>query len=201
MDDPLGIALEPVVRSLERLSVRYYVGGSVASMVHGEYRQTADVDIVADLKPEHARPLAKSLEEEFFVDEDMIHEAIAHRGSFNVLHLTEFFKVDVFISKGRPYDEEVVRRSRKETIETEPRVEAYMASPEDILLAKLELFRMGGEVSDRQWRDIMGICKTQQDSLDFAYLRRWAQELNVGDLLERAFTDSGLTDSGPSKNG
>jgi hypothetical protein len=194
MDDPLGIALKPVIEALEQLNVLYYVGGSVASMVHGEYRQTADVDIVADLKLEHAQPLAASLDGEFFVDEDMIRDAIAQRGSFNVLHLTEFFKVAVFIPKGRPYDEEAARRSRKEIIETEPAVEAFIAAAEDILLAKLEWFRMGGEVSDRQWRDIMGICKTQQDSLDFTYLRRWARELNVGDLLERAFTDSGLTE-------
>jgi hypothetical protein len=196
MDDPLGIVLQPVVRVLEQLAVPYYIGGSVASMVHGEYRQTADVDIVADLKSEQAQSLAESLEGEFFVDESMIRDAIAHRGSFNVLHLTEFFKVDVFISKGRRYDREATRRSRKEIIETEPPVEAFMATPEDVLLAKLEWFRLGGEVSDRQWRDIMGICKVQQDSLDLAYLRHWAQELNVGDLLERAFTDSGLSEDG-----
>jgi len=61
-----------------------------------------------------------------------------------------------------------------------------IASPEDTVLAKLVWFRKGGEVSDRQWHDILGILKVQSKRLDFDYLRNWAARLSVSDLLERA---------------
>ena len=60
---------------------------------------------------------------------------------------------------------------------------------EDVVLAKLEWFRLGGEVSERQWRDILGVLKTQRDSLDIAYLQHWAKALAVADLLERTLIE------------
>jgi hypothetical protein len=86
MSDPLSTALAPVLAVLEEMGVLYYVGGSVASMAHGEYRQTADADVVADLRPEHAPILATKLEADYYVDEAMIRDAIARRSSFNVVH-------------------------------------------------------------------------------------------------------------------
>ena len=59
-------------------------------------------------------------------------------------------------------------------------------SPEDILLAKLDGFRQGGEVSERQWRDIEGIVRTRFAKLDQSYLARGAERLGVTGLLERA---------------
>jgi hypothetical protein len=56
----------------------------------------------------------------------------------------------------------------------------------------LEWFRAGGEVSENQWKDVVGIPKVQADSLDLAYLRQWAGELHVEDLLEKAFKDANL---------
>ncbi len=72
----------------------------------------------------------------------------------------------------------------------EPQVEVSVASAEDTLLAKLEWYRMGGEVSERQWRDVLGALKVQAGALDLEYLHRWASELGVDDLLERALTQS-----------
>ncbi len=65
-----------------------------------------------------------------------------------------------------------------------------LASPEDTILSKLEWYRMGGEVSDRQWRDILGVLKTRSGELDLGYLRTWAGELKVADLLERALKEA-----------
>jgi hypothetical protein len=192
MDDPLGIVLQSVVGTLEQLGISYYVGGSVASMTYGEYRQTADVDIVADLRLEHVPAFMPRVATEFFTDEFAVRDAIAHRSSFNLLHRSEFFKVDVFILRERPYDLEALRRRQREVVEVEPLVEAYLAAPDDILLTKLEWFRMGGETSERQWRDVLGIIKLQLFDLDFEYLRHWAQEIAVADLLEKALDDAGI---------
>ena len=84
---------------------------------------------------------------------------------------------------------ELERRIRR-TIWADPEYAVYLASVEDNLLAKLEWYRLGNEVSDRQWRDILGVIKTQGERLDFAYLRQWAAVLNVIDLLEKALLEA-----------
>jgi hypothetical protein len=65
----------------------------------------------------------------------------------------------------------------------------YVHPPEDILLQKLRWYRRGGEVSDRQWRDIAAIVRVQAEWLDRDYLRENAQVLGVSDLLERALAE------------
>ena len=77
-------------------------------------------------------------------------------------------------------------------ITSDPEKAIYVTSAEDIVLSKLEWYRMGGEISDRQWRDILGVLKTKAEQIDLIYLRHWAQILKVGDLLEKVISQSGL---------
>lgn len=183
--DPVAVTLL-VTETLEHLEVAYFVGGSFASTVHGEVRATLDSDLVADLRPEHVEPLAEALGADFYLDEDMVREAIHRRSSFNLIHRTTAFKVDVFIPKRRAYDREQMRRRTFHRMPTEPKRGVYVATAEDIILAKLEWYRRGGGISERQWRDVLGVMKVQSDRLDWAYLQRWAVELGVADLLREA---------------
>lgn len=178
-----------VTQTLERNGIPYAVGGSLASSLHGVMRSTLDVDIVADMKSEHIPALVAALSKEFYADDEMMKDAIAHHSSFNLIHYETAFKVDIFIRKLRAFDQMQLERRRPSVIATDPEESVYVVSPEDIILSKLEWYRMGGEVSDRQWRDILGVLKTRADDLDLAYLRKWAGELKVGDLLERALKD------------
>lgn len=105
--------------------------------------------------------------------------------------LSEFdtaFKVDVFIPEGRPFDRLQFARRSKQVVATHPERTAYVASAEDTVLAKLEWYRLGGEASERQWRDVLGVLQIQGDELDLDYLRQWAVELGVAGLLARALT-------------
>lgn len=179
-----------VIHALDQLGVPYVIGGSLASAVHGVVRATMDTDIVADLHIEHAQPLADALSGTFYADVDMITDAIEHHSSFNLIHLDTMFKVDVFIPKEREFDHLQISRRTSQVISTNPEENAFVATAEDTILAKLEWYRMGGEVSDRQWRDILGIMKVQEESLDLSYLRKWAGNLGVTDLLERALQQS-----------
>jgi hypothetical protein len=94
--EPIEVTLA-VTSVLERLEVEYVVGGSLATSLHGIPRATLDVDVVADLRMAHLDPFVAALKESFFVDADMVREAIRRRSTFNILHLATIFKVDVFV--------------------------------------------------------------------------------------------------------
>jgi len=189
MSDLLS-ALIPVVDALERLGVAYQIGGSVASSVYGVPRATMDIDLVADLRPEHVQPLVALLQEQYYVNPEAIHEALHRRSSFNLIHLETMVKVDVFVLRDRPYDQEAFRRTRRDTLAEEWGREFCLSSPEDVILNKLAWFRMGGEVSERQWNDVIGVLRVQANALDVPYLRHWAAVLGLADLLERAFREA-----------
>jgi hypothetical protein len=176
-----------VIDAFDQLKIPYWIGGSLASALYGTTRSTLDTDLVADLSLEHVGPLVELLESEFYIDAGMVADAIRSHRSFNLIHLRTMFKVDVFVLKPRPYDLEQLLRRKLEILSAEPERQAYVCTPEDIILSKLEWYRMGGEVSDRQWRDIIGVLKTQAGHLDKNYLLKWAEELRVNDLLQRAF--------------
>ena len=188
-NEPIEVTLQ-VTSVLERLGVRYIIGGSLASTLYGMVRSTQDSDIICEIRSEHIHPFVTALQNEFFIDEEMMGDAIQHSSSFNIIHRSTMFKVDVFVPSPRPFQRSQIARAHRETFELEPKISANFASAEDTVLSKLEWYRMGGEVSDRQWRDVLGILKTRAGELDFDYLRKWGKELQVTDLLERALKET-----------
>ena len=186
------IALKPVINIFEKLSIPYYIGGSIASSIYGIARATMDVDIVADIDIHHIPALKQHLENDYYIDEDMIKEAIRNKSSFNLIHLETVLKIDVFIYKDEPYQRNAIQRKLKDTIIEEDNSDAifYFSSPEDIIINKLIWYKMGGEVSDRQWLDVTGVIKVQGDSLDKNYLKEWSQKLKIFELLNKAFNES-----------
>ncbi|PJH74743.1 MAG: hypothetical protein CO064_10345 [Anaerolineae bacterium CG_4_9_14_0_8_um_filter_58_9] len=189
-NEPVEVTFK-VTRVLEKLSVSYLIGGSLASTLYGMVRTTQDSDIVAEMRLEHLQPFVAALQDEFYIDGEMIAESIRRNSSFNIIHRETMFKVDVFIPRPRPFLQSQLARAQKQTFTFETEVSAKFASPEDTILSKLEWYRMGGEVSDRQWRDILGVLKTRAGELDLDYLRKWANELKVTDLLERTLKEMG----------
>ena len=188
-NEPVEVTLK-VTSVLEKLGVPYLIGGSLASTLYGMVRTTQDSDIIAEMRPEHIQPFVSALQDEFFIDEEMIADAVQHNSSFNIIHRDSMFKVDIFIPRPRPFLRSQLTRAQRQTFDLEPEISANFASAEDTILSKLEWYRMGGEASERQWRDILGVLKTRAGELELDYLRKWAGELKVGDLLERAFKES-----------
>ena len=189
-ESDLVAALRPVADAFDALGVRYYLGGSVASSAHGIARASLDADIVAALEPDHVDSLVNRLASAYFIPVDRLRSAVAARSSCNFIHVATMFKIDVFVSKGRPFDRQAAERARPQAIDEGPNAPRFpVSSPEDTVLAKLEWFRLGGETSERQWWDVVGILRVTEDA-DRTYLRSWAVSLGVADLLERALADA-----------
>jgi hypothetical protein len=192
----LVTALTPVVEILESLGVPYFVGGSVASSAHGVPRASIDVDVVADLEPQHVGPFVARLVQTYYVDEGRVRAAVEARRSFNLIHLSTMFKVDVFVSKRRPFDREALHRAPIAPLDDGPEARHFrVASAEDAILAKLEWFRAGGEVSERQWGDVVGVLRMGA-TIDREYLVRWAAALGLDDLMARALEESAADSHG-----
>lgn len=186
-------AIKPVVAELERLGIAYYVGGSVVSSAHGIPRSTLDVDMVADLAPKHVAPLVEALQQAYYISAPAMSDAIARKSCFNLIHLATSFKVDIFVIKNRKFDRTALDRAQQRAFDDEnPAEQFFLASAEDIVLSKLEWFRLGDDVSEQQWRDVIGVLKVQQNALDRPYLEKWAAELGIADLLERAWKEADL---------
>jgi hypothetical protein len=181
------LVVAKLVQAFDALAIQYLVGGSLASSVYGVPRATQDVDLVADVKISDVDPLEQLLAGEFYVDADMMRDAIQREASFNVIHLATMFKADIFVMKGDAWSRQEMTRARAEQLEgPQGPITIRFASAEDTLLHKLVWYRLGNEISDRQWSDILGILKIQGDLLDAEYLDRWASQLKVADLLSRA---------------
>jgi hypothetical protein len=185
LSEPLQVTLK-VAAVFDRLGIQYLVGGSLASAVYGVARATMDADLVADIHPALIPALVSAWEGEFYIDAEMIRDAIYHCSNFNLIHLETMFKVDVFLLKQRPFDLNRMERRISQAMGDEPEERAYFSTAEDIILAKLEWYRAGGETSERQWRDILGVLNLQSDRLDSQYLQNWASRLGIQDLWRKA---------------
>lgn len=178
-------ALQPVVEAFEHLGISYHVGGSVASSAHGAPRATNDVDLVVGLRPEHVQPLCAALQPAYYAAPELLEEAIRHRSCANLIHLATGYKIDLFVDRGGEYDAICLQRHVDRTLAPNSR-SFRVATAEDILLRKLEWYRDGGEASERQWSDVLGVLRLRWQSLDWPYLSRWARHLRIDDLLSRA---------------
>lgn len=186
-------AMMPVIAEFEKLGIPYYIGGSVASSLCGVPRSTLDVDLVADLRDTQVEHLVNTFRSTYYIDAGMIHDAIHRKSCFNLIHLPTSYKIDVFVLKNRRFDVESLSRRLENTILDEDKeYRVFLSTPEDILLNKLEWYRLGDEVSERQWNDVLGVMRAQGDNLDRIYLQKWAAELRVDDLLARAWKEAGV---------
>ncbi len=183
--------MTPVIEAFEKLGVPYFLSGSIACSVYGLPRGAQDIDLVAELQVEHVSPLAEQLRRTCTLNERAVQDAIQKRSIFSLLHMSSLMKVDVLLPQSRPFDSLLFQRAQQL-----PLVEGYhpvwITSPEDVVLMRLEWYRISGTTADDQWNDLLGVMKVRAPTLDLAYLDQQAGILNVSDLLEQALIDAGI---------
>ena len=134
-------ALNEVIECFDKLTIAYYIGGSIASSAYGMARATVDVDLVARIEMSQVDRLVRSLEANYYISAEMIEDAIQRRVSFDLVHLETMIKIDVFVAKKQPYDSEAFARRRPDTLDEESSRKFDLASPEDVVLGKLQRYQ------------------------------------------------------------
>lgn len=185
----ISVALE-VAAAIEGAGGSYFVGGSVASSLQGEPRSTNDIDIVLTLPLGRIDAFVKALGARFQVDLDMLRDALLHGRSCNIFFLPAVMKVDLFAVGPAPYDEIEFSRRRRIAVDAEGNT-LVIKAPEDTVLRKLLWYREGGEVSEKQWRDVVEVLRVSAEEIDRGYLGSWAHRLGIHALVERASKEAG----------
>jgi hypothetical protein len=172
--------LKVVVEKLENCGVAYMIVGSFASNVYGKPRTTHDADVVIEINEQSLEKLVQSFGNDFYFDMETARDAVRRNFMCNALHYETGFKIDFFIRKNRAFALSEFKRKKMATFLGRP---CWFATAEDTILAKLEWSKMGE--SERQFNDAVNIAKVQKQNLDIPYLHRWADDLKVGNLLDK----------------
>ena len=175
----LSDLLRSVVSIFERLEVAYLVTGSMATIAYGEPRFTNDIDLVADMRTRHVEPFCAAFPAPaYYLSRDAVLQAVRQRHQFNLIHVTAGLKADIIVAQNSDFDRS--RFARRRLLPTGSHGEAVFATPEDVILKKLEYFREGR--SEKHVRDIIGVLKVQGDLIDQPYLDTWIHQLGLTDV-------------------
>jgi hypothetical protein len=175
---------------LESINIPYYVGGGVASSIHGEARSTRDLDLAIQISRQEINLLIITLEKAgFYCPAGAVEDLKQSRSQLlNITHTETIANADIYIADNTPFAQS--QMSRRQLIEVEGTANFWIASPEDTIVQKLVWAK--NSRSEKQWRDILGILKLQGANLDRDYLAEWAQRLGVVDDLTQALTEAGI---------
>jgi hypothetical protein len=183
-------ALAPVVAALEHVQLAHCIGGSVASSFHGAARSTMDVNLLCEMPEDRITEFLGCLDQDFYVSEIAVREAVERKSCFNLIHLPTSFKIDVFVSEGRPFDITRMRRATREHLGSGRTIIVPMTSPEDSIISKLEWYRKGNQTSERQWDDVSKLVHLLNSSADLDYLQEAAESVGVSDLLSNLLSNN-----------
>jgi hypothetical protein len=169
---------QDVLERLDGAGIPYMVVGSLSSIVYGEPRMTKDMDIVVDVQAQDAEKFEQLFPFEGFYcpPGEILKAEIVSRGQFNLIHHESGLKIDLIVRKQSPHSIEEFKRRQK--VSFWHGFEATLASPEDVILKKLEYYRDGG--SEKHITDIRGILANTK--IDQAYLENWVVKLGLKEV-------------------
>jgi hypothetical protein len=174
---------------LAGIGIEVVLGGSVAASLYATPRYTQYADVSVRAFPGREQELVSCLESDYYISLVAVQSAVAKRRTFNALNKTTSFKIDVFVPADRPFDLAAFARKRLVAPQSPEDAPLFVYSPEDVVLHKLAWFRLGNDVAMQQLKDVAGVLRVQRATLDVAYLRQWAAQLGVADLLDNCLAE------------
>lgn len=173
---------------LDGAGIPYMLTGSFASSVYGMGRASQDVDLIIAADEAQVSKLLDLLPaNEFYSERDSALQACRRRSMFNLIDNITGLKIDFIFRKVRPFSEEEFRRRRSSLVQDVP---LFIASPEDVIVAKLESAKIGGSL--RQIEDVTSILKFRKDELDFSYIEKWVNGMALQKEWNEARRAAGL---------
>jgi hypothetical protein len=167
--------LTRVTQVLTAARIDYMLTGSYASSLHGTPRATQDLDLVIAPTGSQLKALLSLLPDtDYYVSPEAAFDALARRSQFNIIDFSTGWKIDFIIVKDRDFSRTEFQRRRLQELDG---LALFVASAEDVLLAKLEWAKLGS--SARQIEDAAGIIRLQGAQLDTEYVQRWVKVLGV----------------------
>lgn len=168
--------------------ITYYVTGGVAAIAYGESRTTQDLDVVLSVPRDNILALATALEQAGFYVPGVEDVMTGRMQTLQVTQIDTISRADLVIAKVNPYEQ--LKFERRQAYILPGNTSIYLASPEDLVINKLRWGRQSQ--SQKQWRDVLGILKAQQEQLDYEYMHRWAAEFDLSESLEQATVEAGV---------
>jgi hypothetical protein len=173
--------LKLVARRLNEAEIGYMLSGSVALTFYGKPRMTRDIDIVVTIPPTKIECFVKLFEQDFYINKDMVADAIAEQSMFNIIHLETVIKVDFIIRKNHEY--RIHEFNKRKTMKLED-VEVFVVSLEDLIISKLDWAR--DSFSEIQIKDIISLLDLD---CDMEYVRKWCNLLSLDFILGRVLDE------------
>ena len=175
MSDELDVLLSVTAR-LQAAGIFYMVTGSMAANFYATPRMTRDIDLVVELSDADIDRVVGLFQNTYYIDPDMVQQAIRNRSMFNMIHNDAVVKVDCVVRKESEYRREEFARRRTLNLDGEP---ITVVAPEDLILSKLEWAK--DSHSPIQLDDVRNMLRSVKN-LDQAYLTRWADHLGLAAL-------------------
>ena len=177
MSDELQV-LKSVAARLEGADIPYMVTGSMAANFYAVPRMTRDIDLVVELSERDVDRVTRLFQQEFYIDRDMVQQAVRDVGMFNMIHNALVVKVDCVVRKNTEYRREEFARRRAVSIMGQ---QVFIVAPEDLILSKLDWAKESR--SQMQLDDVRNLLRSVQ-GLDMAYLSRWVEGLGLTALYQ-----------------
>jgi hypothetical protein len=174
--------LQKITTALDQSAVAYMLTGSFASAYYGTPRSTQDIDVIIEATPAQLSAFVDSLPvDQYYVALDAALQALKAESMFNVVDRSTGWKIDFILRKSRAFSREEFRRRVRAHLQG---VSLFMASTEDIVIAKLEWSKLAQ--SQRQIDDVAAILRVRRETMDRAYVERWAKELRLDEEWQKA---------------
>ncbi|MEO0103665.1 MAG: hypothetical protein ABIK40_05265 [candidate division WOR-3 bacterium] len=172
--------IKKVINILDKLNIPYLLTGALSVVYYGEPRATHDIDLVIQIKEDDITLLMKGFQDNFFIDEESIRNALKERSMFNAVHKDTNFKVDFWILTEDKFNKEMFNRRVKRNILG---IEIYLPTPEDVIINKLEWFKMSN--IDKHYYDALSVYCVQKDNLDIEYIKNCCKAKSILEIFER----------------